>query len=201
MPLTDVTIRSPPSRTEIVEPVILDVSIGNIVAIMRWMKQSEMSCVDHCQVWSHSVGCMARAIHQRRRTNMNAYLRRGAIVIALLGSTGFAVAQSTMKSDSMKSGSMSTSTMARPGASLQLSATQKTAIYKAINPSKAGIKAPASLQASVGAQVPASVRLHALPSRAIAAAPAVRSFKYTVARNDVLLVDPSNLRVVEVIRQ
>jgi len=134
---------------------------------------------------------------------MNAYLRRGTIVIALLGTVGFAVAQTGTKADSMKpkSGGASMSTIAKPGAKLQLSAAQKTAIYKAINPSKAKIKAPASLRASVGAQVPASVQLQTLPSNAIAAAPAARSFRYTVAQNQALLVDPATKRVVEVIRQ
>lgn len=131
---------------------------------------------------------------------MNAYLRRGAIAIALLSSVGFAAAQIGTKSDPMKSGGPA-STMTNPGAKLQLSAAQKTAIYKAVNPSKAGIKAPANLRASVGAQVPASVELHALPSSAIAAAPAASPFKYTVAQNQVLLVDPSSNRVVDVIRQ
>jgi hypothetical protein len=50
---------------------------------------------------------------------------------------------------------------------------------------------------NAGAQVPPATELYFLPDRALATAP--KATKYTVAQNRVVLVDPTTMRVVEVI--
>jgi hypothetical protein len=53
--------------------------------------------------------------------------------------------------------------------------------------------------ATVGGQVPPATELYFLPDNAIAAAPEAKAIKYTVAKNRVVLVDPTTMRVVDVI--
>jgi hypothetical protein len=51
----------------------------------------------------------------------------------------------------------------------------------------------------VGAQVPPSTELSVLPNEALAHAPNAKNLRYTVVQNQVVLVDPTTLRVVEII--
>ena len=94
--------------------------------------------------------------------------------------------------------SQSTSTQQK----LQLSAAQKTAIFKAVSQDKTKpATMAANFQPSIGAKVPASIALYALPNSAVASAPEANKLKYTMAQNQVVLVDPNTLEVVDIIRQ
>jgi hypothetical protein len=53
---------------------------------------------------------------------------------------------------------------------------------------------------SVGAQVPPSIELYYLPPAALSQAPEARALRYTTVQNQVVLVDPTNMRIVDVIR-
>jgi len=135
---------------------------------------------------------------------MKAHLRYGVIAFALLGSVGAGIAQTKtpgmgdpMAPSGMSSGGGS-SLQSQP---LQLTAPQKTAIFKAVNQERAKITPPPNFQAAVGAPVPASAELYPLPDAALAQAPAAKPYKYTFAQNQVVLIDPTTMRVVEVIRQ
>jgi Protein of unknown function (DUF1236) len=92
---------------------------------------------------------------------------------------------------------------APPGVSepsqLQLSAAQRTAILNAIRQDNRRIS-PGSFPAAVGGQVPPSIELYPLPNAALAQAPELNVLKYTMTQNNVVLVDPTRMRVVEVIR-
>jgi hypothetical protein len=52
---------------------------------------------------------------------------------------------------------------------------------------------------SVGVQLPPSIALKILPDAA--QAPAAKTVQYTVIENRVVLVDPTNMRVVDIINQ
>jgi hypothetical protein len=54
---------------------------------------------------------------------------------------------------------------------------------------------------SVGAPVPPVIELYILPDAALAQVPAAKTVKYTVVKNQLLLVDPTNMRVVDIIPQ
>ena len=88
-----------------------------------------------------------------------------------------------------------------PAAQLALTPEQKTAILNAVRPGDAKVRAPGNVPASVGAQVPPATELYFLPDSAIAAAPEAKGIKFTVAQNRVVLVDPTTMRVVDVIPQ
>ncbi len=48
--------------------------------------------------------------------------------------------------------------------------------------------------------VPPSIELYMLPDNALAEVPEAKSVKYTVLQNQVVLVDPTNMRIVDVLR-
>jgi hypothetical protein len=129
---------------------------------------------------------------------MNLYLRSGTIACALATSVALAAAQTSVpgQGDRMIPGST-----ASQDSKLQLTPAQKTAIFQSVSKDKANIKSPPNMSASVGAQVPPSAELYILPDNVVADSPAAKAYKYTIVQNQVLLVDPTTMRVVEVIRQ
>jgi hypothetical protein len=60
---------------------------------------------------------------------------------------------------------------------------------------------PANFQATVGGPVPPSIELYILPSNAASQAPDLKSLRYTMVQNQIVLVDPTTMRVVDIIRQ
>ena len=123
-------------------------------------------------------------------------LRLGTMALAILGSAGVALAQAP----STTPGAPGLNQGASPNQKVQLSAAQKTAIYNAVSKDKSK-SASANFQASIGARVPASIELYALPPDAVANAQAASSFRYTMVNNQVVLVDPLTMQVVDIIRQ
>ena len=131
---------------------------------------------------------------------MISHIRDGAVVLALLASVSLAAAQNTPMGPS-NAPPAARSDAAKPSAGLQLSAQQKTAIFQTVTKEKVKSPPPANLSLSVGAQVPASVELYALPANIVSEVPAAKQFKYTVAQNQVVIVDPTNMKIVEIIKQ
>ena len=128
-------------------------------------------------------------------------LRLGAIALAILGTVGVAVAQAPSTTPGGTPGTPGLNQAASPNQKIQLSVAQKTAIYNAVSKDKSKSASPVNFQASIGANVPASIELHALPAEAVATAQAASSYRYTMVNNQVVLVDPISMRVVDIIRQ
>lgn len=129
------------------------------------------------------------------------FLRNGTILLALVGGIGFAAAQTSPSAPGGAKPPSSTMTPGAPGAKLQLSAAQKTAIFKAVSAEPTKPAAQTSVRISLGTQLPGSIELHALPASVVAQVPATQDFRYTMVQSDVVLVDPTTMRVVEIIRQ
>jgi len=130
---------------------------------------------------------------------MKSRILSGTAALVLLTSVGIAAAQnSPMAPTGSSPGASSTSSQ---NGALQLSAAQKTAIFQSVTKEKIKSPPPANLQLSVGAQIPASVELYPLPANVAAQIPAAKPYKYTVAQNQVVLVDPTNMKVVDIIKQ
>lgn len=117
---------------------------------------------------------------------------QAAIALLLLsGSVGPAAAQATT----------------HPGAEvnpaavpdLKLSAAQKQTIYSSISNQKQKETAPPTFRAAVGAAVPSSVELQALPKTIVDLIPELKDYQYAMVANQVLLVDPKSKQVVEII--
>ncbi|MDC7786346.1 hypothetical protein J2S22_001007 [Rhodoplanes tepidamans] len=76
---------------------------------------------------------------------------------------------------------------------------QKVAIVQAVRQNRRDVKVPPGVQPQVGAELPASMELLMLPDRALADIPEAKPYRYTVVEDRVVLVDPTNMRVVEVL--
>jgi hypothetical protein len=114
--------------------------------------------------------------------------------LALVGVSGPATAQ-TPPSASLGA--------ADPTAPLRLTPAEKTAILNAVREDKAkpSTGTPPDSPVSVGVQLPPSIALKILPDAALRQAPAAKTVQYTMIENQVVLVDPTNMRVVDIINQ
>jgi len=81
---------------------------------------------------------------------------------------------------------------------LILSQAQRTAIYDQVSKDKSKV-APKDFSPVIGADVPPMIELYALPDDAVAGVPAAKLYKYTMVENKVVLVDPTRMRIVDVI--
>jgi Protein of unknown function (DUF1236) len=82
---------------------------------------------------------------------------------------------------------------------LKLTGAQKQTIYSSISNQKQKETAPATFHAAVGAVVPGSVELQSLPKTIVELIPELKDYEYAMVANQVLLVDPKNKQVVEII--
>jgi len=81
---------------------------------------------------------------------------------------------------------------------LVLTPAQRRAIYAAV--SKDGRKAPQGrFPAEIGAEVPPMIELNPLPDEAVADNPTAKFYEYTMVQDRVVLVDPTKMRVIDVI--
>jgi hypothetical protein len=81
---------------------------------------------------------------------------------------------------------------------LVLSPAQRAAIYEQASKDKSKV-APKDFSPVIGADVPPMIELYSLPDDATANVPAAKIYKYTMVENKVVLVDPTKMRVVDVI--
>jgi hypothetical protein len=84
---------------------------------------------------------------------------------------------------------------------LRLTEAQKTTIAAAVRKANKPIDAQPSFVASIGAPVPPAIELHVLPDDALTQVPQAKMVKYTVVKNQLVLVDPTTMRVVDIISQ
>ena len=126
--------------------------------------------------------------------------RRAAILLVLLGSVGTAVAQTAP--GSAPTAPTPAPRAIDPKAGLQLTPQQRPMIFHSVSREKAKVKLPpGGVTASAGADLPPSIELYTLPDNVAAEIPNAKLYKYTVVNDQVVLVDPTSMKVVEVIRQ
>ncbi len=114
------------------------------------------------------------------------------VFLTCLSSTGGALAQSAGPDEAISPGGAVTQTFA-------LSPAQRNAIYNAVFAHKSRGSAP-EIATAIGAPVPLSSQLQDLPEPAGVGNTDVEPLKYGLAQNDVVIVDPIEMRVVDVIR-
>ena len=81
---------------------------------------------------------------------------------------------------------------------LELTPVQRSAIYQAVHRDKSRV-APNRFAATIGADVPPMIELYALPDEVLADNPVAKLYKFTRVDEQVVLVDPTKMRVVAVI--
>jgi Spy/CpxP family protein refolding chaperone len=122
-----------------------------------------------------------------------------AVLLATAIAVGCAAAQSENKSS--KDSPAATATDApRDVPSLELSQSQREAIYQSISSRQAKKDtAPVGFRAAVGAHVPDSIKLEPLPKAVVELVPKTVDYEYAFVANQVLIVEPRSRTVVEVI--
>jgi len=108
-------------------------------------------------------------------------------------------------------GAQTTATPSGPGAAandtgiggaieqrLILTPAQRTAIYNQVSKDKSKV-APTNFSPVIGADVPPMIELYSLPDDAVTDVPAAKLYKYTMVEGKVVLVDPTKMRIVDVI--
>ena len=81
---------------------------------------------------------------------------------------------------------------------LILSPAQRQAIYEEVSKDKSKV-APKDFSPVIGGDVPPMIELYALPDDAVASVPAAKIYKSTMVENKVVVVDPTKMRVIDVI--
>jgi hypothetical protein len=81
---------------------------------------------------------------------------------------------------------------------LALTPAQRRAIYAAVSQDKSKA-AKTNFSPTIGAEVPPMIELYTLPDQILAENHAAESYEYTLEQNKVVLVDPTRMRVIDVI--
>jgi hypothetical protein len=79
-----------------------------------------------------------------------------------------------------------------------LTQAQRNAIYAEVSKDKSKMS-PKDFSPVIGADVPPMIELYALPDDAVAQVPAAKLYEYTMVQNKVIVVDPTRMRVIDVI--
>jgi hypothetical protein len=85
---------------------------------------------------------------------------------------------------------------------LRLSPAQRVAIFDAVTRDKGKVRPPAvNPGVSVGVQMPPSIELYMLPDNVLAEVPSAGLYQYTIVQDQVVIVDPTTMKVVDVIKR
>jgi hypothetical protein len=119
-------------------------------------------------------------------------IARAMLICAALGATGIggASAQTNDIDEMVSNGGVAPN--------LELTPAQRSAIYQAVHRDK-GRAAPNRFATRIGADVPPMIELYALPDEVLADNPVAKLYKFTRVDEQVVLVDPTKMRVVAVI--
>lgn len=85
--------------------------------------------------------------------------------------------------------------------SAALTPEQRTTIAQAVRASNRKVNVPPGVSAQVGSELPASLELYMLPDATLAQIPAAKLYKYTMVNDRVVLVDPTTMRVVDILQE
>jgi hypothetical protein len=120
-----------------------------------------------------------------------------AVIAAVVAAQGTAPAQLGSKTPEMQSDGRPAEKL--DAAQLRLTEDQKNAIADAVRRERKAITEPPKFVVSVGAPVPPAIELYNLPDGVLAELPTAKAVKYTVVQDQLVLVDPTTMRVVDVI--
>jgi len=130
-------------------------------------------------------------LDRNQEEELMTYFRHAAIVAAALAGATTASAQTTIITrEPVESRTVVTT---EP---LELTPVQRRTIYRTIVRERVAPAEP-TIEYRVGARLPDSVRLYSVPQEVAVEVPAIRSYKYMVVNNRVVLVDPATSQVVE----
>jgi hypothetical protein len=79
---------------------------------------------------------------------------------------------------------------------LELTPAERTAIYATVSKDRSKV-APQPFSTRIGADVPPMIELYSLPDETVANNSAAKLYKYTMVENEVVVVDPTRMRIVD----
>ena len=116
----------------------------------------------------------------------------------MLSAASIASAQNMTESDTKASGETRPMASAA-GSTVQLTSQQEQALWTDISARAREQSAPTGFTAAVGQSVPSEVTLRSLPQKAATDVPAAKPYRYAMVNHQLLLVNPSDKKVVDVI--
>ncbi len=120
------------------------------------------------------------------------YFRHAAVAAALIASAGAASAQTTV----ITREPVQRQTIVTTTQPVQLTPVQRQSIYRTIVQRPVTTAPPPTVAYEVGTRVPADVQLYSIPQEVAVEVPAIRTYKYMVVNDQVVLVDPATSQVV-----
>jgi hypothetical protein len=120
-----------------------------------------------------------------------------AVSVTVVTLVGGAVAQSA-NAQGLDAGGSPGSLSSSGEQKLDLTAAQRRAIYAAVTKDKSKA-AKTGFAPTIGADVPPMLELYTLPEEIMAENQSAKFFEYTLVQDKVVLVDPTRMRVVDVI--
>jgi hypothetical protein len=94
----------------------------------------------------------------------------------------------------------SSSTMSQHASdTLNLTSTQRKAALKDLNSEYVKQRLPAGFTAAVGSVVPSAIIIEPVPSKAASDVPSLRPYDFAVVQGKVLIVNPSDRKIADVI--
>ena len=82
---------------------------------------------------------------------------------------------------------------------LSLTSTQQKTAWNDINKTASNQSAPANFNATAGAALPSSLKVSAVPTKAARDVPALRPYDFAMVQGKLLIVNPSDKKIAEVI--
>ena len=96
--------------------------------------------------------------------------------------------------------SSSSSTMASPASdTLTLTSAQRKTAWNDLHSQAAKQKAPSAFNATVGSVVPSTLKIEPVPSKVASAVPTLRPYDFAMVQGKLLIVNPSDKKMAEVI--
>ena len=113
-----------------------------------------------------------------------------AAILALSGATAASAANRMANPSSKTTGASDT---------LNLSDTQQKSIWKDISHHASNQTAPTGFNAAVGTAIPSTVNTHPLPRQAARDVPAAKPYRYAMLQDKLLIVNPSDHKIADVV--
>jgi hypothetical protein len=113
---------------------------------------------------------------------------------------GLLVAGATAAAAASMSQSSPRSKMSGPASeALSLTSAQQKTAWADIMSKASKQNAPSGFHATVGSMVPSTIRIEPVPSRAATDVPALKSYDFAVVQDELLIVNPSDKKIADVI--
>ena len=125
------------------------------------------------------------------RKHISVALAAGLLVASVSAASAAGMSQSN---------STSNSTMSQKASdTLSLTSAQQKTVWNDLHGQATEQKAPSGFNARVGAIVPSTVKTEPVPSKAATSVPALKSFNFAMVNGKLLIVNPSDKKIVDVI--